>query len=576
MALTDSRPDKVNAGASASVTRAADPTTIDGWLGASDHKPIGRLFMATGSVVLLASLVLGLVASWEAVDGLGFQIARDLDEFAQIWSLSRDLLIFGGLVPLLCGIGIYIVPLQIGASSLAFARGAAGAFWTWLLGTGLLVVAYLLNGGPGGGRRDFVVLWAVSLAMMIIAILWVMVALAATVLGARTVGMTTDRVPFTTWGYFVFSLVGLFSLPVVLAELLIGLLDIRYLHLPIEESRALAGVLDGVTDAPAVYWLAIPVLGMAVDMIGVHTGVAIRMHRGVLAALTAFGLLSYGVDLVGMSSLRPVDYDNGLLVLGLLAVVIPVLATLGMAGDSIRRGSISVNAPMVGALVSALLILAATLVQLLGLVQPIMGFLDTLFPDSIDMTSTLILRNTTFHTAVTALVVGAVVVGTAAALQHWAVKIQGRQAAASMGLGAIALATAGSVIWAIGELAAGIADKPRYPELVDTSGSSLELFGVVSVIGIALVAAGAAATAVGAAGSLIRGKPAGSGPAPWSGTTLEWATASPPPFGNFPAPPVVTSATPLAGGSLSYDGLDESGDDDADGAKSEDTEDEEG
>jgi heme/copper-type cytochrome/quinol oxidase subunit 1 len=32
---------------------------------------------------------------------------------------------------------------------------------------------------------------------------------------------------------------------------------------------------------------------------------------------------------------------------------------------------------------------------------------------------------------------------------------------------------------------------------------------------------------------------------PWEGHTLEWAAPSPPPIGNFPEAPAVTSATPL-------------------------------
>jgi cytochrome c oxidase subunit I+III len=32
---------------------------------------------------------------------------------------------------------------------------------------------------------------------------------------------------------------------------------------------------------------------------------------------------------------------------------------------------------------------------------------------------------------------------------------------------------------------------------------------------------------------------------PWQGQTLEWATTSPPPDGNFAEPPVVSSAYPV-------------------------------
>lgn len=552
MALTDTRPDVTGSPSGAS---AAMPSgTLEGFLGAVDHKPVGRMFMGGGTLFLVASLVVAVVAAFESADGSGFQVVGDADEFAQVWSISRDLMIFGGLVPLLIGIGLYIVPLQIGAPSLAFARGASGAFWTWLLGSGLLVIAYLLNGGPGGGRRDFIVLWACALAMMIGAAVWAFVVLASTILGARTVGMTMDRVPFTTWGFFVFALLGLFSLPIVMAELLLVLLRVRYLHMPIDDSEALTAVMDGVSFAPSVYWLGIPGLGIAADVIGAHTGVPVRLRRSVMIALTAFGLLSFGQDLVGLGTARTIDFDNALLVLGLLAAVVPVLAVLGMCGDSLRRGTFKPRSALLAALLSGLLMLAGALVSLLGLVEPIMGFLDELFPDSIDMTNSLVLNGTTFHEGIRALVVGAAVLAVIAAVHHWATKFWGRSLPEPMGMLSIFLAATGAAIWAFGEVAAGFADQPFYPTVAETD-DSLQAFGFIATVGVALLAGAAAVLGANMASVALSRKPVGSSPEAWTGSTLEWATASPPPVGNFPAPPIVTSATPLEDGELAYDGL---------------------
>ena len=45
---------------------------------------------------------------------------------------------------------------QIGARSLAFARGAQFGFYLWLFGVVLVGTSYLNNGGPGGGNADMV------------------------------------------------------------------------------------------------------------------------------------------------------------------------------------------------------------------------------------------------------------------------------------------------------------------------------------------------------------------------------------------------------------------------------------
>ncbi|MDH3295879.1 MAG: cbb3-type cytochrome c oxidase subunit I, partial [Acidimicrobiia bacterium] len=506
MALTDTRPDVSSSGQGP--TTAVQSGTLERFLGSVDHKPVGRMFVGGGMLFVLAGLVLGLVAAFESADGSGFQIARDADEFTQLWSLSRDLTVFGGLVPILLGIGLYIVPLQIGAPSLAFARGASGAFWTWLLGSGLLVVAYLLNGGPGGGRRDFVVLWACALAMMIGAVVWASVVLATTVLGARTVGMTMDRVPFTSWAFFLFALQAIFSLPITMAELLYGVLNVRYLHLSIENSEALSAVVDGVSLAPSVFWLALPGLGIAADVIGAHTEIPVRQHRLVLAALTLFEILTFGADLVGLGSLRDLDFNNGLLVVGLLALPLPILAVLALSGNSLRQGRLKPRAALFGSLMAGMLALVAAGANLLGLVEPIMGFLDNLFPDAIDMTATLVVDGTTFHEGIRALIVGSALLAVISGLYHWAPKFWGRTLPEPMGSLAVLLAAGGALVWAVGEILAGIGDQPMYPVSAETSGS-LQVFGWLSLLGIAGLVAAAAIVGAAVTGAASSRKPAG-------------------------------------------------------------------
>ncbi len=557
MALTDSRPDTERSASHAEVPTATTDT-VDGWLGATDHKPIGRRFIILGAIMLLVGLALGLVAAFESADAGGFQIASDADEYTQIWSVGRDLVMFGGVVPILIGIGLYLVPLQIGASSAAFARGGAAAFWTWALGVDLLIISYLLNGGPGGGRADFVMLWATGLGMMLFGLVWAMVIVLSTILGARTVGMTTDRVPFTTWGFFVFSLVGILSLPITMAELLLGYLNVRYGHLPVTESEVLAAVMDGVSFAPSIYWLGIPILGIGVDVIGAHTGVPVKARKPIMAALTAFGVLTFGADMVAMGSVRTVNFNNGLLVVGLLGAALPVLAILGLSGLSIRNGDFKPRTALLGALLSGVLVLAAAAVSLLSVVEPIMVGLENVIPDAIDLNNTLVVNGTTLHEAVRALMIGAALVAIISALHHWANKIWGRRLTESLGSLSLLLAAGGSLLWALGELVAGIADRPFYSSLgqaeVDTSGL-VGTMGLISAVGVLALLGSAALLVLNLASNVFGSKSSGSSPTEWTGSTLEWATASPPGIGNFPGPPIVTSANPLLDGELRFDGF---------------------
>ena len=54
-------------------------------------------------------------------------------------------------IPVLIGLATYVTPLQVGANTVAFPRAAAAAFWGWLVGSGMLIAAYAINGGPDGG-----------------------------------------------------------------------------------------------------------------------------------------------------------------------------------------------------------------------------------------------------------------------------------------------------------------------------------------------------------------------------------------------------------------------------------------
>jgi len=334
----------------------------------------------------------------------------------------------------------------------------------------------------------------------------------------------------------------------------LALLRVRYFHLPVEESQTLTGIMDGAALTPSLYWLGLPALGIAADVIGAHTGVAVRQRRSIMIAIAVFGLLSFGYYAVGMASLREIDFDSGLLVISLLLAPLPVLAVLGLCGDSLRRGTLKVSAALLASLLSGLLLLAATIISLLGLVEPIMGYLDELFPDSIDMTNSLVLNGTTFHEGVRALVVASAVLAIISGLHHWAPKLWGRTLAEPVGMLGVLLAAGGGVLWALGELAAGFADQPFYPTVADTTDAQ-KAFGFISAVGLLVLAGAVALLCLNIASVALGSKPAGSSQVAWSGLTLEWATASPPRPGNFPAPPIVTSATPLADGELAYDGL---------------------
>jgi heme/copper-type cytochrome/quinol oxidase subunit 1 len=356
--------------------------------------------------------------------------------------------------------------------------------------------------------------------------------------------MTLARVPLTSWSFLVFSLIGIMSLPILLAELVLTYVRVTNGLVPLDARETLVGVMDSLHVAPAVYWVGIPVLGMAVDIIGVHTGRPVRAHRAAMAAVGALGVLSYGAGFLSFASVRTPALDNALLVLVIAAAVVPMLAVMGVAADSLRQGEAAwFRVALVAALLSGLLLVLGAAVSLLGLVAPVAVFLHDEMQLSIDLTNLLIVNGTMFHDGVRGLVLGAATVGLLAALHHWSAKIWGRRMGSLLGLVSMAAVAAGAVAWGAGGVLAGIDDQPAYPAALAGGGDNVELFTVITLIGIIAMAVGVLAAALIVAGAAL-GANESTGH-DWSGATLEWATSSPPPVGNFAEPPTVESATPL-------------------------------
>ena len=129
-----------------SETPSASSSLMERTLGSGDHKVVGKMWILSGLVFGLAGLVLRLLT---ALDQMGSNLFADQNQLVQFWSAGRDLLLFGGLVAIFVGLATFLLPLQVGAPSLAFARGAAAAYWVWLTATVFVIVGYLANGGPG-------------------------------------------------------------------------------------------------------------------------------------------------------------------------------------------------------------------------------------------------------------------------------------------------------------------------------------------------------------------------------------------------------------------------------------------
>jgi cytochrome c oxidase subunit 1 len=127
-------------------------------------------------------------------------------------------------------------------------------------------------------------------------------------------------------------------------------------------------------------------------------------------------------------------------------------------------------------------------------------------------------------------------------LIYWYPKATGRMPSERLGLGAFALLFIGQNLTFFPMHILGLHGMPRrvYTYLASTGWGGLNQ---LETIGAYILALGVLVTVANLMVSLFIGSRAGADP--WSADTLEWATPSPPPPGNFVELPVVTSRSPL-------------------------------
>lgn len=518
MTITESPPATATA---TSGSHTPEPTGLHALLTTGDHKTIGRLYVLSSLVFLLVVAALGVLVGFERADQGSVDLLNDTASYFQAFTLFRVGLALLVVVPLLVGLATAIVPLQVGSPSIAFPRAAAAAFWGWLIGGGIFAVSIAVDGGlgtpasPGAVDPDAVALTMISLGMVIVSLVLASICLAATVIALRPEGMTLERVPLFSWSVLVAATVWTLTLPVAIANLILAWVDYHNAE-PLQFGIP-AAILPGLAwllRPPMVFAYAIPALGIVADIVPVAAKVRQKQYPVLLGAIGLFGVLSMGA----FAQQRSTEEQFVYIAMG-FALLLPVLMLLGGIADSLGRGRSAMGLPSAGFLLALLGVLVVFAGVAMNAVRVVVGFdlLGTSADDAVGY----------------AVLFGALAVGLGG-VAWWSVKLIGRpfpELARPLAL----LIAGGGFVAAVPELVSGFLDQPGgFRDTIASVDSGVEAANLVSAIGIALVALGALAFVA----LLVRtlASRAGANADPHDGHTLEWATASPPPLGNFAGP----------------------------------------
>ena len=512
------------------------PGAPAGWLATADHKRLGLLFVAASLAFLVVGGVVGMLLRLELV-GEGEQIVGD--EYGRLFSMHATVAAVLFLGPAWLGLSTYVVPLQIGAARLAFPRLHAFTFWLYVSGGALLVTAYLV--GPpqglgittstpipprGGGGTVANSLWIVSLGLVAMAVVLASVTLVTTVLMLRTEGLTLRRVPMFAWATLVTGLATILATPVFLAGLVLLYLDQHFGGSFFRSSQAGGQTVWQHTvwlfGRPEVYLLMLPGLGAACDVVATQARRPQLSLDAARAAIVLFAVLSFGSWAAGtkVSDAMVLPTYSVLTSLVVVPVGLLVLVWLG----TVAKGRVRLH-PSV--------LFVAGAVALLGF-----GALHAVIAGVVGVDgeawSTGPVHTVAFG-APTLLLFGAV--------YHWAPKALGRHGSPALGAAAFLGLFGGFFLLGLGSYLLGYDGAPfhlkDYPFTDNAS-----TYSPLAAIGGGLVLLGTLAALADLARA-ARGGGSAAGDDPYEGSTLEWATSSPPPVHNFDTLPEVRSAHPL-------------------------------
>src|SRR6516164_8592913 len=221
------------------ITRpAALPWTavLHGWVTTVDHKKIGIMYIIMAVIFLVVgggeALVLRWQLMWPRYDFIG------PDTFNQMFTMHGTTMVFFMGIPMLVGMGNYLVPLMIRARDMAFPRLNARGCWVTLLGGLLVYFSYATGGAPAIGWFAYAPLtehtfapspatdfWALGLIVSGIGTTTAAINFIATILGMRAPGMALRKVPFFAWTMLWTSVQILVVLPPLTVILIMVLLD---------------------------------------------------------------------------------------------------------------------------------------------------------------------------------------------------------------------------------------------------------------------------------------------------------------------------------------------------------------
>ncbi|HWP81317.1 MAG TPA: cbb3-type cytochrome c oxidase subunit I [Bacteroidota bacterium] len=498
---------------------------------------IGMIFLG------LAGLVWYMVTDEVLMPG-GVMLPELYNSFG---AMHGTIMVFLGVVPLAVGaFGNYLVPLQIGAPDMAFPKLNATSYWSYFLGGVTMLVSFFVPGGAANsGWTSYAplsviatqgqTLWLIGMIFLITSSLLGSVNFIVTIIQLRAAGMTFMRLPFFVWAQFITSFLLLLAFPPLEAAGIMQLLDRvvgTSFFMPsglVVSGQALPYAGGGspllwqhlfwFLAHPEVYVLILPAMGIVAEVIANNTRKPLWGYKSMVYAAIFLGFMSFIVwahhmFMTGMGTVISTFFQTTTMIISIPSVIILTALVISLWGGSIRF-----SVPMLFAL---------AFLPMFG-IGGLTGLPLGLAPTDIHLHDTYYVIGH-FHYVVAPGTIFALFAG----LYYWFPKVTGRQMNETLGrIHFIGSFICMNVIF-MPMFIQGLAGVSR--RLYDGGAQYSHAQGVLYLNEVMSVGAWALGVfqlffIFNFFWSIKKGKEAKENP--WDATTLEWATPTPPPHGNF-------------------------------------------
>ena len=125
------------------------------WITTTNHKDIGTLYLIFSFTMFFIGGLLAMFIRAELFEP-GLQFWRP-DLFNQFTTMHGLIMVFGAIMPAFVGFANWMVPLQIGAPDMAFARLNNWSFWLLPPAALLLILSLFVPGGAAANDAPLLV-----------------------------------------------------------------------------------------------------------------------------------------------------------------------------------------------------------------------------------------------------------------------------------------------------------------------------------------------------------------------------------------------------------------------------------